>query len=596
MSRKASPLDVDNTINVCQRRCDDLNITVKYDPKAETAATDGKNIVLPFIEHPISLDSLTMLYGMVIHECGHHLRPEAFKILKSAKPPAHLFALMNIVEDDGMERDRAKEWRGDKKALCEMTEVIIDEIKPKWVNMFKDGVTAKMDINPIACTLLGLLSRLEWDNINSIGVAHFIQALPKEVQDLVTTLESEGWVRRFRATTTPEETWCLSVELAKRLYPNNPQDEYEKIKQAGLEGGTPRDDTDSKFSDAQSAEQAKAKASNKKDKGSVDVNDGQCVSWRDAVLSEHNEWSEDPPGGSLGITWEGRNGKGGVALMPTSQINVMQVAEMTESVNYGRTIPKAAEFMPTNQATRSFANRIRRYIQAQARSIVRRDRYHGRLDRGSIVKLAMPPIDGGEWNKKLFYDQRKHTMKDTAIFVLVDWSGSMRGPKMRHAADAAQRLVHTFDRILKVPVALATFSNRESPCDIGYIKPWNSLGLSAEKIAKGFQQFTKYTSGNNDADAVNWAYRQIRQRKEKRKLLIVLSDGAPASAWKGHPDDALKLVTSHIEKEGEVELYGVGIKSHAVKKYYTNNKVLHNSEDINETLFNVIKDGNNANR
>jgi cobalamin biosynthesis protein CobT len=200
-------------------------------------------------------------------------------------------------------------------------------------------------------------------------------------------------------------------------------------------------------------------------------------------------------------------------------------------------------------------------------------------------------IDGGEWNKKVFYDQRKHTMKDTAIFVLVDWSGSMMGMKMKFAADAAQRLVWCFDRVLNVPVALAAFSDRQSFCDIGYIKKYNTRGMDPKKIAEGFARFGSYTSGNNDADAVNWAYTQVLRRKESRKILIVCSDGAPAGAWKGHADEALQYCTAAIEKDYRVELYGLGIRDHSVSRYYTNHQVVQDVHDISPALFNMIKDG-----
>jgi hypothetical protein len=394
------------------------------------------------------------------------------------------------------------------------------------------------------------------------------------------------------------ETWDVAVDLAKRLYPNNDQAEYEEIRQAGKNGAadpnaTPRDTAKSTFKDKQGAGSKgtkKSKAVDATESETPDLRDGCTISWKDCVLSTHSEWSEDNVGGSQGITWEGRKTSGNVAIMPTNKVNVITNWKTSHRTN----TRDIAQYMPSLVHSRAFANKIRRYIQAQARSTVDREKYHGKLDKQAVVRLLMPPIDGGEWNKKIFYDQRKHTVKDTSVFVLVDWSGSMRGPKMKYAADAAQRLVHTFDRVLNIPVALATFSNRKSVCDVGYIKPWNTRGMPAEEIARRFSQFTAFTSGNNDADALNWAWHQLLPRKETRKILIVLSDGAPASAWKGHADDALKHVTHAIEKDNRVELYGVGVKSDAVKKYYTNHIHLEDPKLINETLFTLIKEGNNV--
>jgi len=326
----------------------------------------------------------------------------------------------------------------------------------------------------------------------------------------------------------------------------------------------------------------------------------EVVSWRDVVLSEHAINDNSPPGG-VTIDWDGFKGESKAFVMPTNKINIVDLsgtkAETKEAAGcYYSAHVDWKDFMPTDMQARQFANQIRRYIQAQARSVVEKEKYHGRIDRGALIRLALPPIDGGEYNKRIFYDQRKHTMKDTAIFVLTDWSGSMCGKKMHYAADASQRLVYTFDRILNIPVALACFSDRQSQCDIGYIKPYNTRGMPAKAIAERFAKFYYYTSGNNDSDAVNWAWQQLLKRKETRKILIVLSDGAPTDSWRGHADVNLRFVTKAIEKDGRVELYGVGIMSECVKRYYTNYKVLNTADEINNTLFNVIKEGNNVKR
>ena len=99
-------------------------------------------------------------------------------------------------------------------------------------------------------------------------------------------------------------------------------------------------------------------------------------------------------------------------------------------------------------------------------------------------------------------------------------------------------------------------------------------------------------SGNADADAVMWAYRRLRERKEPRKLLIVLSDGAPACAFSGGgAHSSLLAVTNRIQKEGIVELFGLGIESTAVRLYYNNHAVIRDTAEINEALLTVLKEG-----
>jgi hypothetical protein len=599
MTMKAHPIEVDHVLCVAQRRCEDMGISVTFSTTASTAYTDGRNIVLPIVGYPISQDALDQLYGQIIHECGHHLRPGAFKILKAAKPPEHLCALFNIVEDDGMERERAEEYKGDAKALSVMNDIIVRQLNSTWT---EQADLTNSDPAPMACLALNQLSRLKWDTISDVAAQLFIKSMPDKAKDLIVELESEGWVHRFQATKTPHDTWDVAVDLAKRLYgdTSEKEQEYEDIREAGHNMEEVRDDSDSEFVDSQ----GQGQETEDSEAAIPSEGAGQTISWKDCVLSEHNEWAPKNEGaGNLGITWEGYT-TGGAALAPMNMINVIdlskskiKVGDASSSWGWGSQMKDPKNYMPTDEHSRAFANKVRRYIQAQARSIVTPEKEWGKIDRGNLYRLGMPRIDGGNWNKKIFYDQRKHTMKDTCIFVLVDWSGSMMGGKMRYAADAAQRLVWCFDRVLNVPVALAAFTDRRSICDIGYIKPYNTRGLPAEEIATRFAKFYHYTSANNDADAVNWAYHQISKRKEKRKILMVLSDGAPAGSWKGGAHDALQLATSIVQADPKVDLYGIGIQDESVKLYYDNYRVVWDVHDINEALFNVIKDGDkNARR
>ena len=607
----ASPINVNSALNIAQRRCDDLGVQLHFDPYAKTACSDGHTITIPQVKQPITQRSLDTLYGFIIHECGHHLRPEAFTILRGAEPPAHVCALYNIIEDDGMERERANEWRGDRKALSTMNRIIVEQVAVSWENAIANGLDVDAQPpEPLAAMGIGRISSLDWDADNEALTMRLLDTLPDAAQQLTADLIKEDWIPRMRAATNAHDTWDITIDLVKRLYPEHDTNAYEEMREAGHKGTEDgeqeeRDKTNDPEVGQQSPDSGEGQALQGEMEATDDIGDGekngQVVDWQDVVLSEHNQWSESEGVGTLGIDWTGKASEGNVGLMPTGQVNVVDMSTAARKRSRRTDDPYSWSFyekyMPKDEHNKQFANKVRRYIQAQARSVVDREKYHGKLDRASIVRLALPPIDGGEYNKRIFYDQRKHTMKDTAIFVLTDWSGSMSGYKMSQAADAAQRLVHTFDRVLNVPVALAAFSNKRSECDIGYIKKFTARGTPADEIARRFADFYRWCSANNDADAVNWAYHELLKRKESRKMLIVLSDGCPAGSYGSTSGyDNLKYVTNYIESAGRVELYGIGINSSAVESYYTNVKVLEDAHDINDTLFNIIKDGDNVRR
>ena len=585
---KASVIDVDRVINVIHRRCNSQGVTLEWKPGAATAYTNGKNIVIPAVSQPISQEQLETLYGFIVHECGHHSRPEAFSILNSAQPCEALAAMMNIIEDDGMERAVSKDYLGDRKALGVSNNITLNQAGTHFKTMQDkaDPEATEAQMAPLAVTALGQLSRVEWDSYSNEGRADFFNYMHPVAKKLTDTLVKEGWVDKMRNTKTPHDTWDVAVDLFKRLYPNEDEQKAEETRAKGHEMAEPTPGEQG----SEEQQGTGSKGNGDEAEAGAPAEQGTIISWKDAVLSEHNEWQPkdlDSVAGTVGIDWSGYN-EGGVSLMPQDMVNVVDLNSKEvkgRNCNYNH-----LQFMADNSSARSFGNQVRRYIQARDRTEVDRERRHGKLDKRSIVKLALPPIDGGDWNKKIFYRMSDKRALNTAIHVLTDWSGSMSGDKMKYAADASGRLVHVFDRVLRVPVQLAAFTNKRTDCDIGLVKAFDKK-LSAEQVAQAFARFRSYTSANNDADALMWAYNQLMKRPERRKILIVLSDGCPAGSWAGSGHKNLIHAAQGIEKEGNVELYGIGIKSDAVKSYYSNYTQLHSEKEINRALFEVIKNG-----
>jgi len=593
-------LDIDRMISVIQRRCGSQGVTLTFDPHARTAMTNGRDITIPAIHHPVTEDAMTKLHGFVVHECGHHQRPDAFAIcnaLDKKTTPEELFALFNIVEDDGMEREVANAYAGDAVALGRQNAVILKEITAKWGKVELDDDLTEEQVAPMSISSLGQLSRLEWDGMSNASRTKFFAGMPSVARNLTTKLVKEGYVERMQATKDPHDCWDLAVDLYRRLFPDSDEDELEETRQQGHsmernEQGEGEEGEGSKGGEEE-GEGGGDKLEEGEGEGEVQQQQGTVVSWKDIVFSEHDEWQpKDGKPGNIGIDWTDYT-KGRVALMPQHLINVVDLKQKKHKAEirndwYGIGTPES--FMSDNRAAATFGNQIRRYIQAKSRTRVSKAQYHGRIDKGSIYKLGMPPIDGGEWNKKIFYNFSPKQELDTCIHILTDWSGSMAGEKMKQAADASGRLVQVFDRILRIPVQLAAFSDAHSQCDIGLIKSFNDK-VSPYQVAERFSKFYRFCSANNDADAVMWAYNQIHARPEARKILIVLSDGCPAGQYAGNASQNLLYVAKSIEARGDVDLYGVGIQSDAVVTYYNNSKVLSDPEMINNVLFEVIKQG-----
>jgi cobaltochelatase CobT len=536
----------------------------------------------------------------VIHETGHHYRKEAFDILASAVDSRHkegkqfpsaLQGVFNMAEDFGMERAIAQRYRGDAKALGiynrdNLLEFIEnDQVSdPKWQEM--------VDSNPEHTKALAMLAIQEqatssWSYYTAEAFPKLVESLPPASRKLYDTLVDEGWADKLIDSHTVNDTWDYACDLYKRLMedddePESTEEEVEQMRQAGHEQKVEQGDQQPAPGEGE-------------DGGEGSEGDGEGEGddpWQTMQLTGHG------PGGEP-CTEHAKFNENASAYSSTYDTVAIAPDDLIRVHNSWNPLDRlplqhdADKYMSDNSQARTFGNRVRRYLQSTQRTHIEREKLTGSLDKRAIVRLALPPIDGGEYNKKIFYGYSDKTEFNTAIFVLTDWSGSMSGEKEEHAADATGRLVHTFDRVLRMPVMSAAFTTSYTECvaDVGIIKPWHKR-MNQQEIAEAFASFRRYMSGNADADALSWAYNQLLQRPEKRRILIVLSDGQPTDGYEySNPQLNLKHMTQAIESRGLVELWGIGIKSQAVEDYYTHHKVLRNSEDINTTLFEVIRDG-----
>lgn len=249
------------------------------------------------------------------------------------------------------------------------------------------------------------------------------------------------------------------------------------------------------------------------------------------------------------------------------------------------------EGVPTSLASRSFVNNVRLAIQAQQRTRIRPEQRTGKLYKRALIRPVLPPVDGGAWNSKIFYKRDDHKKINTACTVLVDCSGSMSGTKLEHASQAACLLTNTLAKALHVPTEVLCFAF-SSVVTMGIVKAFDTPLMTDAQIAGGI--YTSYRSGgggNDDANALLFAYERLLKRKEAKRMLIVLSDGSPADSPNrgSDPDDGLKYVTDAIRKRNLVSLYGIGICDSNVKRYYGSNaRVIHRSSDLESVLVETL--------
>ena len=245
------------------------------------------------------------------------------------------------------------------------------------------------------------------------------------------------------------------------------------------------------------------------------------------------------------------------------------------------------------------ANKLQRQLLAKQNRAWEFDLEEGLLDSSKLPRIIMDP-----YNSLSFKKEKDLDFKDTIVTLLIDNSGSMRGRPITIAAICADILSRTLERCA-VKVEILGFTtknwkggqsrelwNKESkPKNPGRL---NDLRHVIYKSADTQWRQAKNNLGlmlkegllkeNIDGEAISWAYNRIKKRKEERKILMVISDGAPVddSTLSVNSGDFLekhlKKIVKFIEDKSEIEILAIGI-GHDVSRYY--NKAI-KITDVNE--------------
>ncbi|MCE8545528.1 cobaltochelatase subunit CobT [Ruegeria pomeroyi] len=243
---------------------------------------------------------------------------------------------------------------------------------------------------------------------------------------------------------------------------------------------------------------------------------------------------------------------------------------------------------PLKGAVSRLANKLQRRLQAQQNRSWEFDREEGILDAGRLARVVANPTT------PLSFKVEKDTeFRDTVVTLLLDNSGSMRGRPISIAAICADVLARTLERCnVKVEIlgfttrawkgglAREAWLNEGRPQQPGRL---NDLRHIIYKAADAPMRRTRQNLGlmmkegllkeNIDGEALEWAHRRMLGRREQRKILMVISDGAPVddSTLSVNPanylEKHLRDVIAMVEKRKQVELLAIGI-GHDVTRYY----------------------------
>ncbi len=254
------------------------------------------------------------------------------------------------------------------------------------------------------------------------------------------------------------------------------------------------------------------------------------------------------------------------------------------------------------------ANKLQRQLMAKQNRSWDFDLEEGLLDSSKLPRIIIDP-----YNSLSFKKEKDLDFKDTIVTLLIDNSGSMRGRPITIAAICADILSRTLERCsVKVEILGFTTKNWKGGKSR---QEWNKLGKTKNpgrlndlrhiiyKSADSHWRQSKKNLGlmlkegllkeNIDGEAITWAFNRLKKRREERKILMVISDGAPVddSTLSVNSGDFLeknlKKIVKFIETNSEIEILAIGI-GHDVSRYYKKAIKISDVQELGDVMIDQL--------
>jgi cobaltochelatase CobT len=290
---------------------------------------------------------------------------------------------------------------------------------------------------------------------------------------------------------------------------------------------------------------------------------------------------------------------------------VVEASELCSPIELGRLRAQLDQQLGRLQGMIGrLANRLQRRLLAQQTRSWEFDLDEGLLDTARLTRVVVNP------EHALSYKIEKDTeFRDTVVSLLIDNSGSMRGRPIAVAAMCADILARTLERC-GVKVELLGFTTRSwkggqsrelwlragkrpnpgrlndlrhivyKPADSPWRRTRRNLGLM---LREGLLK------ENIDGEAILWAHQRLLARAEQRRILMVISDGAPVddSTLSANPgnylEQHLRQVIEWIETRSPVELLAIGI-GHDVTRYYRRAVTISDPEQLGGAMLGELSE------
>jgi hypothetical protein len=570
-------LDVTKYIAAC---CKKTGVMVEWEASIQPR-TDGKTMWLPYVDAFASEEQVVELKQFVKHETSH-IAYSDFGLLDREKPVGLLMFLTNLIEDHRVDYINDFDYIGDRHN----TEEYMRIFERKQAAIMDTYTDEQMDI-------LAPLFSWDLDHRDDLWIrtgdpfTSIMSDAGKEVYGKLSDGDYGDVLRNIRLNPDPVSGTDGCYQLAKRII----KEVFEQ-------------DPESMSSPSSASGKGEGGEGEGEDKGEAASGDGEDKEGKDGKEAKADKLKTIDMHGAKMMPYTPHAGEGeGVnasnyttgderkSYTPTPYPDISEhnfVTGSSRNLHYAVKEPYGPALKNINKArqhTTSLANQVRTHLQ-----IVSRDRWEygkkkGKLHNSALYRVGLSDAKG--FNERIFKSQIRNETLDVCVQVLVDASGSMSGEKFYNASAAACILNDVLGAALHIPLDIVAFTEHGSTHAVYIMKEWDRVE-SSDKMASNFSSLDSVLADNVDGESLAYGFNRIKQRKEKRKLMIVLSDGSPCG---GHTKGSTKKHTFAVieaVQNSPVELIGVGLMYDGVKHFYKKWAKIEDARSIEASLLSLI--------
>ena len=584
----------------------ECSVVFEADGETAVAYTDGKEITLPSLPDNLEFnhEEVMTMRGLLDHEAGHVRHTNFDSVQKFSKTQSQqAFSIGNTLEDIRLESLVMDEYPGSQKNFHVMRETV----GAKELEFTKANKELFTTITAPAIQ----------SAIIRAGTLDYAGENNKAMHDMLPD-RFKAWGKKFsdlaRQCKNTDEILNLALAVEKLLEESTLNKEPEPMPEDGEKGtgsgkGLDGDPEDFEFDPNGDFTEGKTPRSGDVPKELKDAQGNK-------MLEGPIEWIKETTRGKVDKYMSEVKASGkDYRVLSTRYDEVFTKTSTNKRRDYRQNQmveSTAAEYEAVKMRLGGLVNTMKAKLRRALMAKESRDwdfaREFGRLDTKRIV--------AGSLGSPVVYKQRKDRMElDTAVHFLIDLSGSMSGSKCKVAMEATVAFSECLEGT-QIKYQISGFDNggdgkglsdlvykaqksrkvyhRYEPLNLFKFKDFNQT----LQLAKGPISCIGTCGGgnNSDRDAVIWAYHELLQRPEKRKILFVLSDGQPANATINVRDEysvrgpLVKGLKDAIDECGEhgVECVGVGILTDHVKNIYPKSVSITKVDDLSGAIFNQL--------